>query len=49
MIKNLSVLLLVMILVQGCSKPGGKGVGRPRPPMDEDESLPAKEKVILTK
>jgi len=49
MIKNLSVLLLVMILVQGCSKPGGKGVGRPRPPMDEDESLPAKEKVIPTK
>lgn len=49
MIKNLYFLLLVMVLVQGCSKPGGQGVGRPRPPMDEDEPLPAKEKVIPTK
>ena len=49
MIKNLCLFLLVMILVQGCSKPGGQGVGRPRPPMDEDETLPVKEKVIPTK
>jgi len=49
MIKNLCLLLLAMILMQGCSKPGGQGVGRPRPPMDEDEPLPAKEKVIPTK
>jgi hypothetical protein len=49
MIKNLCLLLLAMILVQGCSKPGGKGVGRPRPPMDEDEPSPAKEKVIPIK
>jgi len=40
---------LVMILLQGCSKPGSQGVGRPRPPMDEEESSPAKEKVIPTK
>ena len=49
MIKNLCLLLLVMVLVQGCSKPGGKGVGIPRPPMDEDEPSPATEKVIPTK
>ncbi len=42
------LLLLAMILVQGCSKPGGQGVGRPRPPMDEGEPFPAKEKGIPT-
>ena len=49
MTQKIYLLLLVIVLVQGCSKPGGQGVGRPRPPMDEDEPLPAKEKVIPTK
>lgn len=49
MTPKIYLLLLVIVLVQGCSKPGGQGVGRPRPPMDEDEPLPAKEKVIPTK
>ncbi len=45
MIKKLCVLLLATVLVQGCSKPRDQGVGMPRPPMDEDENLPVKEKV----
>ena len=49
MIKKLCVLLLAMVLVQGCYKPSDQGVGRLRPAMDEDEPLPAKEKVIPTK
>lgn len=49
MIRKIILLFLVMILIQGCSKPNEQGVGMPRPAMDEDEPLPAKEKVNPTK
>lgn len=49
MIRKIGLLLLVMVLVQGCSKPNEQGVGMPRPAMDEDEPKPAKENAIPTK